>query len=161
MTRILLLAALAASLSGCATHFEEPPAGAPSATVVFSNVSAPGMVEFFSHGDNEECGDIQIIRRAFSVHQGEKVPVRFPTSGDLTLSAIWNTPVDSCRIFVTFRPVAGERYAALYGNKGEKCGFIVLHDRTRDGGTLEPEPSFRVRNANPMLFAKGCPREKN
>ena len=154
-----LVTTFAALLCGCATEYHEPPADEPSARVIFSNVSAPGMVEFFAHSDNEECRDALYIRRAFSVHQGQRVTVRFPTTQELTLSANWGTSTESCRIFVTFRPAAGHQYAALYGHLGQKCKFVVFHDRRPEGGTFETEPSFRVRNANPWLLGKSCPPE--
>jgi hypothetical protein len=126
---------------------------------VFKNVSAPGMVEFWSHSDNDRCGGDQILWQAFSVHQGEEVEMRFSTSRDLTLSASWHTHYESCRIYVTFRPVAGETYAALYGHEGKKCAFVVFHDRGAAGGGLETERSFRVRSGNPYVLGKGCPSE--
>jgi len=156
-----LAAASTTLLCGCVTPYQEPPAGAPSAQVVFSNVSASGMVEFFAHDDNERCSDAIFIPQAFSVHEGQRVTVRFPTDRDLTLSANWGTTTESCRIFVTFRPVAGQRYAALYGHLGERCKFAVYRDLTADGGSYEIEPSFRVRNGNPWLLEKNCPPEKH
>jgi hypothetical protein len=136
-------------LAGCARGAYVAPDGPGTARLTIQNASAD-VLPLDTFEDQAECSGRLALDRG-GVPAGDVWTVRIAAGEPFTLTARGSAPggMNSCSAAVTFDPVAGESYLAIYRMRGDKC-FLQLGRRTSDRYAAKTsyaiEPSARPRD---------------
>lgn len=147
----LMLAVIA--LVACAPAAYVEPAGGETATLRIENETAAIFgyeLEADTYSDAGACAGRLRIADARALPRGVPRNLRVSADAEFTLtfrgSGGGASRADSCAVAGTFRPLAGERYAAIFRSTQQKCElvFAVLQSGSSARRYVR-EPSYRER----------------
>jgi len=146
-------------VAGCAPAAYVEPSAGNSATLKIENQTAAIFgyeLEADTYKDAAACTGRLRIADTRALPRGVSYTVRVRTDADFTLtfrgSGGGASRAESCTVAGTFRPVAGERYVAIF-RSGQKCELVFAHQQAGGGRRYAREPSYRERFDAPCLGA--------
>ena len=145
-------AATLALLAGCAPAPYVEPAGEGTATLRIENQTAAVFgyeLEADTYKDAATCAGRLLIADSRALPRGVSRSVRVGAGAEFTFTFRGTgggaSRGESCAVAGTFRPVAGERYVAIFRSGQQKCELVFAHQQSGGGRRYAREPSFRER----------------
>ena len=141
-------------LTACASAVYREPGNVATATLRIENQGPPLFgyeLEAHTYEDAAACGGRLRVASAKILPRGVAHTVRVAAGSDftLTLRGTGGGPSrsDSCALAGTFKPMAGEHYAALFRAEERRCELLFLRQQTGAGGARRyiREASHRAR----------------
>ena len=149
--RIRVTLALIA-LGACAPLAYVEPTDGETATLRIENETAAVFgyeLEADTYNDSAGCAGRLRIADARALLRGVPRTVRVRSDAEFTLtfrgSGGGASRAESCAVAGTFRPVAGERYVAIFRSSPQKCELAFAHQQSGGARRYVREPSYRER----------------
>jgi hypothetical protein len=146
------LVATLAFIAGCAPLPYVEPAGGETATLRIENETAAIFgheLEADTYRDAATCTDRLRIADARALLRGVPHDLRVAADVEFTLtfrgSGGGASRAESCAVAGTFRPVAGERYLAIFRSSPQKCELVFARQQSGGARRYAREPSYRER----------------
>ena len=145
-------ASLLLILAGCAPAAYVEPVGSETAILRIENQTAAVFgydLEADTYQDGASCAGRLRIADARALPRGVAHSVHVRADTDFTLSfratggGAWRA--ESCAVAGTFRPLAGERYLAVFRSSERKCELLFARLQSGAARRYVREPSYRDR----------------
>ena len=141
------------ALSACAPAAYVEPSGGDTATLRIENETAAVFgyeLEADTYSDAATCTDRLRVADARALLRGVPHNVRIRADAEFTLTFLGSgggaSRAESCAVAGTFRPIAGERYVAIFRSTPQKCELVFAHQQQSGGARrYAREPTYRER----------------
>ncbi len=148
----------ALGLTGCATPYTEPPAGAKTATVDFVRPLASTNAAILTFDDAKYCGGPRTALKANDATRPIRVLTGVPTALAASFVRTSGTLIYRCGVSATFVPQPGKQYkmTASYPTNEHSCRAGVVE--SDDGRSWHPfNVRYRTYRINPAWGTGSCP----
>ena len=140
------------AIGGCSpAAYVEPTAG-DSATLRIENQTAAVFgyeLEADTYKDAATCAGRLLIADSRALPRGVSHSVRVGAGAEFTFTFRGTgggaSRGESCAVAGTFRPVAGERYVAIFRSGQQKCELVFARQQSGGARRYAREPSYRER----------------
>lgn len=140
------------ALGACAPAAYMEPTGGATATLRIENETAAVFgyeLDADTYSDAAACAGRLRIADARALLRGVPRTVRVAADAEFTLtfrgSGGGASRAESCAVAGTFRPVAGERYVAIFRSNLQKCELVFAHQQSAGARRYSREASYRER----------------
>jgi len=149
-----------ALVAGCAPAPYVEPSEVDSAALRIENQTAAVFgyeLEADTYKEATTCAGRLVIADTRTLPRGVSRSVRVTAGAEFTLTFRGTgggaSRGESCAVAGTFKPIAGERYVAIFRSGQQKCELVFAHQQSGSARRYAREPSYRDRHEAACLGA--------
>ncbi len=139
-------------LAACAPALYVEPTGSDTALLRIENQTSAIFgyeVEADTYQDAGSCAGRLLVADTHALQRDVSHSVRIRADAEFTVTFRATgggaSREESCAVAGTFKPVAGERYLAIFRSRQHRCELIFARQQIQSGSRYAREPSYRER----------------